>query len=210
MNMLRVFHLIALGAILFPSIACAADAVPGETGAFLAFCKTHNDGCIDAVAKVSFVMLVESGRTRSWCPTDEVNDVKVLTPMVVQWLTTHPESHSKKTNDGIRFALKQLYACKGGNTAPKPSVSTGDFVVFCGAKANEAKCMDDVSNLYFAFLINEKLKAANNFCEPKGFDVADQVPSVLKWLAAHTDLHSMPKEKAIAKAWGALFPCKGK
>jgi len=108
-----VFLLIVLGAVVRPAMTRAADDVPPQTGAFLAYCKTNNKGCVDQVAEYSFAMLITNvGSNKKWCPAKETDDVNLLTPKVVQWLTAHPETHTMKTSEGIETALKRLYPCK--------------------------------------------------------------------------------------------------
>jgi hypothetical protein len=210
-DMIKAFHWMAVCAVLWPSMALAANAALGETVAFLAYCKTNNDGCVDKVAEVSFAMLLPNGAAgKAWCPTDEVNNVKVLTPIVVGWLAAHPEVQNRKTEDGIKFALTQLYSCKRGNAATKGRETAADFMIFCQAKPNQSKCMDDIVDVNLAFLLNEKMAAANNYCEPQNFDAVDHAPAVLQWLGAHTELQAAPKDRAIAQAWGALCPCRKK
>jgi hypothetical protein len=93
--------------------AAAADDVPSQTGAFLVYCKTNSEGCLNKIAEVSFVMLVTNfGANKVWCPAKETDDVKALTPKVVRWLTAHPEVKNKTTDDGIKTAFIQMYPCK--------------------------------------------------------------------------------------------------
>lgn len=112
--MLSKFILIALTSVSFGSFAVAADDVPSQTGAFLAYCKTNSEGCINKVAEVSFVMLMgNTGAKKEWCPqAKDVDDVQVLTPKVVQWITAHSENNNMKTSDGIKDALIKLFPCK--------------------------------------------------------------------------------------------------
>ena len=103
---------IALGATIWPLAALAANDAPNQTDAFLAYCKINNEGCIDKVAEISFAMMVTNPRDHKWCPTKEIDDVKILTPKAVQWLTAHPEANSKTTDKGIEYALAKMYPCK--------------------------------------------------------------------------------------------------
>ena len=110
--MVRQLCVLALYTVALPMVAFAAPVeknTPAQTGAFLAFCKSNDDGCISEVSDASFAMIVQD---RSWCPTSETDDVKILTPKVVQWLSAHPETNDMPTDDGITAALKQLYPCK--------------------------------------------------------------------------------------------------
>jgi hypothetical protein len=99
-------------------MAIAADegpinpGVPPKTGAFLAYCKAGNKGCVDEVADISFAMLVTNATKKEWCPGEETNDVNLLTHKVVEWLAAHSETVDKATDDGIKMALVQLYPCK--------------------------------------------------------------------------------------------------
>ena len=97
---------------LFVLPAWAADEVPSQIGAFLSYCKTDSKGCADKISDISFAMMVTSPIDHKWCPTKDANDVDILAPKVVQWLTAHPEKNNMKTNDGIQLALIQLYPCK--------------------------------------------------------------------------------------------------
>jgi hypothetical protein len=69
-------------------MAIAADegpinpGVPPKTGAFLAYCKAGNKGCVDEVADISFAMLVTNATKKEWCPGEETNDVNLLTPEI--------------------------------------------------------------------------------------------------------------------------------
>jgi hypothetical protein len=212
-NVFRRLLLIGVWVTFWPAIALAANDAPSQTGAFLAYCKTNSEGCLDKIAKVSFVMLVGNLEAKKqWCPTKETDDVKILTPKVVQWLTGHPDTNSKTTDAGIKTALIQLYPypCKPGTAVPKAAETTGDFLTFCQAKANHTTCMTDIVDVSLAFIINEKMAAANNYCEPKNFEARDNAPAVLNWLTTHTELRAAPKTNAIAKAWGALYPCRKK
>ena len=116
--MLRTFLSIALCAVMWPSVAPAANDAPGQTGAFVAYCKTNSEGCIDKVAGIYAATLINDtiaagqGKKRDWCPAKEADDAKVLTPKVVTWLTAHPEANSTTTNDGIKMAIMRLYPCK--------------------------------------------------------------------------------------------------
>jgi len=92
--------------------ARAADEAPPQIGTFLSYCKSDSKGCADKISGISFAMLVTSPIDHKWCPTKEADDVDVLAPKVVQWLTAHPETNDMKTNDGIQLALSQLYPCK--------------------------------------------------------------------------------------------------
>ena len=70
---------LALYTVALPMVAFAAPVeknTPAQTGAFLAFCKSNDDGCISEVSDVSFAIVQD----RSWCPTSETDDVKILTP----------------------------------------------------------------------------------------------------------------------------------
>ncbi len=78
--MFRQLCVLALYAAALPMVAFAAPVeknTPAQTGAFLAFCKSNDDGCISEVSDVSFAMMVQD---RSWCPTSETDDVKGLRP----------------------------------------------------------------------------------------------------------------------------------
>jgi len=99
--------------VLTPNTIWAEDHVPAKTGAFLAYCKTNNQGCVDEVADISFAMQVTNPAKKEWCPTKEVEDVKLLTGKVVEWLTAHPETADMATEDGIEMALVRLYPCNG-------------------------------------------------------------------------------------------------
>ena len=103
---------IATCSLVILGTAGRADDAPSQTGAFLAYCKTNSEGCIDKVAGMSFAMQVTNATKKEWCPAKETDDVKVLTRKVIAWLTAHPELNNKMTNDGIRTALIQLYPCK--------------------------------------------------------------------------------------------------
>ena len=104
---------IAACSFLILGTAASADETPSQTGAFLAYCKTNSEGCLNKIAEISFAMLVtNTGPKKEWCPAKETDDVKVLTPKVVGWLNAHPAVNSKTTDDGIKAALIQLYPCK--------------------------------------------------------------------------------------------------
>jgi Ssp1 endopeptidase immunity protein Rap1a len=92
--------------------ARAADDAPQQTGAFLSYCKANTKGCVDKIADINFAMRVTSPIDHKWCPAKEADDVNVLAPKVVQWLTAHPETNSKKTSEGIGLALAHFYPCK--------------------------------------------------------------------------------------------------
>ena len=111
--MRRAFLLIARCAVMWPSMAVAAD-VPAQTGAFVVYCKTNSEGCVDKVAGIYTAMLINAtiAQKREWCPAKDADDMKVLTPKVTGWLTAHPEAHGTTTNDGIKMAVIQLYPCK--------------------------------------------------------------------------------------------------
>jgi hypothetical protein len=117
-GVLRAFLLIALCAVAWPSMVLAVADAPAQTGAFVAYCKTNSEGFTDKIAGMYAAMLINStiaagqAKDREWCPAKEGNDMKVLTPKVIGWLTTHPEDNSKTTNDGIKMAVIQLYPCK--------------------------------------------------------------------------------------------------
>ena len=112
MSIIRALAVATCSLVILGTAASAGDA-PSQTGAFVAYCKTNNEGCLDKIAEMSFAMLVtNTGSKKAWCPTKETDDVKILTPKVVGWLTAHPEINKKKTNDGIKTALVQLYPCK--------------------------------------------------------------------------------------------------
>jgi hypothetical protein len=117
-RVLRVFLLIAFCAVAWPSIAFAVTDAPGQTGAFVAYCKTDSEGITEKIAGTYAAMLINNtiavgqARNRKWCPAAEANDMKVLTPKVTEWLTAHPEANSKTTNEGIEMAVIQLYPCK--------------------------------------------------------------------------------------------------
>jgi hypothetical protein len=112
--MLRSLCLMALFSTV-PSIAFAVDKAPDQTGAFLAYCKTNSEGCADKIAGIYVTMLINvtiQPKDRKWCPAKEADDVKVLMPKVIGWLSAHSEASSKTTNDGIEMAIIQLYPCK--------------------------------------------------------------------------------------------------
>ena len=92
--------------------AWAADDAPQQVGALFADCKTNGQECTNKIAEINFAMLVTALSDRKWCPTKETDDVNILTPKVLQWLTAHPETNNKTTDDGIELALIQLYPCK--------------------------------------------------------------------------------------------------
>ena len=103
--MLKAFLLTASCAIVWPSIALAVADAPGQTGAFVAYCKTNSEGCTDKIAGMYAAMLINNtiavgqAKDREWCPAKEGNDMNVLAPKVIGWLTSHPEAGSKTTND---------------------------------------------------------------------------------------------------------------
>ena len=111
MMIIRTLAIVTCSAVILGTAAKADDA-PSQTGAFLAYCKTNSKGCVDKIANISFAMLVSNPIDHKWCPAKETDDVDALTPKVVQWLAAHPETTSKKTNEGIELALTQLYPCK--------------------------------------------------------------------------------------------------
>ena len=78
---------------------------------FLARCKSDLEGCTQKISDISLEM-VANVADQGWCPTAETDDVKVVTPKTVDWLTAHPEFASKPTDEGIKTALRQLYPCK--------------------------------------------------------------------------------------------------
>jgi hypothetical protein len=92
--------------------ARAADDAPPQSGAFLAYCKTNREGCSDKIADINFAMMVTAPINRKWCPGADTTGVDSLTPKVVQWLTAHPETNSKTTNEAIELAVIRLYPCK--------------------------------------------------------------------------------------------------
>ena len=116
--MRRDFLLVALCAVMWPSVAPAAAEAPGQSGAFVAYCKTNSEGCIDKVAGIYAATLINDtiaagqGKKREWCPAKEADDAKVLTLKVVGWLTAHPEANGTTTYDGIKMAVMRLYPCK--------------------------------------------------------------------------------------------------
>jgi hypothetical protein len=113
-GVLRAFLSIAVCAVAWPSMALAAADAPAQNGAFVDYCKTNSEGCIDKVARIYTAMLINAtiAQKREWCPGKEANDAKVLTPKVIGWLTAHPETNGMTTNDGINKAVIQLYPCK--------------------------------------------------------------------------------------------------
>jgi hypothetical protein len=111
MSILRALAMAACSIVILGTTASAYDA-PSQTGAFVAYCKTNSEGCLDKIAEMNFAMLVTNAARKEWCPAKETDDVKILTPKVVGWLTAHPEISNKTTNDGIKTALMQLYPCK--------------------------------------------------------------------------------------------------
>ncbi len=93
------------------SAAAAADA-PERTDAFIAYCKNNSEGCVDRVTDTWLVIMVTPGRGGPrLCFTKESHDLKILTSMVVQWLSGHPELGNKSTDDGIRAAFLGLFPC---------------------------------------------------------------------------------------------------
>jgi hypothetical protein len=115
MSIIRAPALATCSFLILGTAATAATVndVPSQTGAFLDYCKTNSEGCLNEIADMSFAMLVTDTKAKKeWCPTKETDDVKVLTPKVVGWLTAHPEVSNKTTDDGIKAALIQLYPCK--------------------------------------------------------------------------------------------------
>lgn len=103
-----------VGCLLILSVlpAGAADEIPAQIAAFLSYCKTDSKGCTDKISGISFAMLVANPIDHKWCPTKEVDDINIVAPKVVQWLTAHPEMNNAKTSDGIQSALSHLYPCK--------------------------------------------------------------------------------------------------
>jgi Rap1a immunity proteins len=100
---------------VLPSIAFAVNDAPSQTGAFLAYCKTNSEGCADKIAGIYAAMLVNqtiNPGNRKWCSAKEANDMKILVPKVMGWLSAHSEANSNATNDGIEMAIIQLYPCK--------------------------------------------------------------------------------------------------
>lgn len=116
--MLRAVLLIAVCAVVRTSIVPALADAPGNTGAFVSYCRTNSEECSDKIAEIYATMLINStisagqAKAPKWCPAKEATDMKVLTPKVTGWLSTHPEANSKTTNDGIEMAIIQLYPCK--------------------------------------------------------------------------------------------------
>ena len=114
-NLMTIIRVLAIAtcSLLILGTAATADNVPSQTGAFLAYCKTDSEGCLNKIAELNFVMLVtNTGAKKEWCPAKETDDVKALTPKVVGWLTAHPEVNNKTTDDGIKTALIKMYPCK--------------------------------------------------------------------------------------------------
>ena len=76
--MLRAFLSIAVCAVAWPSMALAAADAPAQNGAFVDYCKTNSEGCIDKVARIYTAMLINAtiAQKREWCPGKEANDAK--------------------------------------------------------------------------------------------------------------------------------------
>jgi hypothetical protein len=109
---LTIVLLLVLCAEVPLSIALAADVVPNQAGAFLAYCKTNSDGCADRILEVSFALQVSSPIDHKMCLPKGINVPNAVPPKVVEWLAAHSEAADKATNSGIQLALLQLYPCK--------------------------------------------------------------------------------------------------
>lgn len=99
--------------VVLPIAAFAAGATPTQTGAFLGYCKTNSQGCIDKVTEIKFAVMIMEPINHKACPPAETDDAKALTSRVVQWLTAHSETNGETTDNGIQIALSKLYPCKG-------------------------------------------------------------------------------------------------
>ena len=105
--------LIALSMAAWPIVAFAASATPTQTGAFLGYCKTNSQGCIDKVTEIKFAVMITQPISHKACLTADSDNAKALTSKVVQWLTAHPETNGEATDNGIEIALSAPYRCKG-------------------------------------------------------------------------------------------------
>jgi hypothetical protein len=115
-NVFRAVLLIVVFVLAQSSIASAENekdkAKPKpRVSTFLAQCKADLEGCTQKISDISLAM-VSNVADQSWCPTAETDDVKIVTPKTVDWLTAHPELNGKPIVEGVQTALRQLYPCK--------------------------------------------------------------------------------------------------
>jgi Ssp1 endopeptidase immunity protein Rap1a len=115
-NVVRAILLIVAFALAQSSIAYAVNekdkAKPKpKISTFLARCKADLETCTQKISDVSLEM-VSNVSDQSWCPTAETDDVKIVTPKTVDWLSAHPELAAKPIDEGIKTALRGLYPCK--------------------------------------------------------------------------------------------------
>jgi hypothetical protein len=82
-----------------------------QVSTFLARCKADLEVCTNKISDISLAM-VANVADQSWCPTAETDDVKIVTPKTVDWLTNHPEFGGKPIDESIKAALRQLYPCR--------------------------------------------------------------------------------------------------
>jgi hypothetical protein len=97
--------------MLASSLPAAAVEAPERTDAFVAYCRTGDRGCADRVEDVRLFVMLNPAATPRLCFTKESRDLKMLTSMVVQWLSAHPELGDKPTGEGIKAAIVGLLRC---------------------------------------------------------------------------------------------------
>jgi hypothetical protein len=112
----------AFAATIFLLLWCggpaAAPAHPDRTvAAFLLACAKTSEVWSDCSFEVTTIGLYDQSNmlgTHSACPPRSSSEAqaKLRTVSVVNWLSAHPEMHSRDESDGILAALRALYPCQ--------------------------------------------------------------------------------------------------
>jgi len=80
--------LIALSMAAWPIVAFAASATPTQTGAFLGYCKTNSQGCIDKVTEIKFAVMITQPISHKACLTADSDNAKALTSSALMHSST--------------------------------------------------------------------------------------------------------------------------
>jgi hypothetical protein len=112
----------AFAAAMFLLLWCgepaAAPAHPDRTvAAFLLACAKTSEVWSDCSFEVTTIGLYDESNmlgTHSACPPRSSSEAqtKLQTMSVMNWLSAHPEMHSRDESDGILAALRALYPCQ--------------------------------------------------------------------------------------------------
>src|ERR1700674_406364 len=84
--------------------------IPAKTGAFIAYCSTHNVACANEMVAVSVSVIINPDAP-DYCSLPAGLKTQAISDAVLGWLGKHEETYGLDTDAGIKVAFKHLWSC---------------------------------------------------------------------------------------------------